>query len=174
MTDKCLEQALKYARDQKWAVIPLYSISAEGICTCYKGNKCQSPGKHPRVGRGFKQASKDLQVITEWWKDWPNSNIGIVTGKVSGIVVLDVDLKNDGLKSFAYLQKKIILPETLKSLTGGGGFHLFFKHPGIKVRNKTSFLPGLDIRGDGGYIVAPPSNHISGKHYKWEDSNENA
>lgn len=99
--------------------------------------------------------------IEEWWNLYPEANVGIVTGEISGIIVLDVD-SIDGER---FLKDKHI-PETLKASTGKG-FHLYFKHPGFQVQNMVRKVPGVDIRGDGGFVVAPPSKHESGATYKW-------
>jgi len=160
-----LEKALDYA-DLDWAVLPLHSI-VDGKCSCGDPN-CGSPGKHPRTPHGVKDATTDPKTIIEWWTKWPDANIGIATGSKSGFFVLDVD-GEEGQRSLNELQAKYeTLPETLETATGGGGRHLLFMQPpGLTIKNKVRIAPGLDIRGDGGYIVAPPSNHISGKRYEW-------
>ena len=109
-----------------------------------------------------------MNEINNWWQKWPDANIGLATGKASGFFVLDVDPRHGGKESLQKLVKKNgILPKTLASSTGGGGYHLFFNEPEIRVGNRANILPGLDIRGDGGYIVAPPSFHKSGMQYSW-------
>lgn len=162
-----LTSALAYAA-KWWPVFPLHSIS-NGKCTCGKG-MCDDAGKHPRSIHGFQDATLDPETIKRWWTFmWPNANIGIATGEVSGIVVLDVDPRNGGDESFAEMEIKFgKLPDTLRSKTGGGGWHIFFRHPGSYVKC-TTIMPGLDIKGDGGYIVAPPSLHHSGNLYQWEE-----
>jgi bifunctional DNA primase/polymerase-like protein/AAA domain-containing protein/primase-like protein len=119
-------------------------------------------GKLPLTVHGFKDASTDADQIRDWWSEWPNANIAIATGAASGLVVLDVDPRHDGDKSLAALEAKFgLLPATLEARTGGGGRHIFFAlGNGQNVRNSAGRLgPGLDVRGDGGYIVAPPSIH---------------
>lgn len=154
--------ALFYSQMFGWAVFPLHSI-VDGRCTCNK--KCSSPGKHPKIFNGLNAASADLEVIKSM--DWKNSNIGIATGAKSGFFVIDVDGK-EGMETLERLQKQHgKLPTTVQQITGSGGRHIFFKYRG-EIRNKVNFLPGLDIRGDGGYIVASPSIHVSGNKYKWE------
>ncbi len=153
-----------------WRIIPVHTIH-ENACTC--GNKdCDSAGKHPLTRHGVKDATSDLSIINTWWKKWPDANIGIATGKGSGIVVLDIDHHSGGEKSLEKLLSKNKLPVTIETITGGGGRHIFFKHPGDKVvENKVDLngYPGIDVRADGGYIVAPPSLHRSGKRYKFEN-----
>lgn len=150
-----------------WPVFPLHAVQ-DGRCTCGKAD-CQSPGKHPRPPRGLLDASTDADTIRQWWAKWPDANVGIVTGAASGLFVLDVDPGHGGDTSLAdLLAVHGPLPETVESLTGGGGRHIFFKHPGGTIRNSAGKLgPGLDVRGDGGYIVAPPSVHVSGGCYQW-------
>jgi putative DNA primase/helicase len=161
----CFAAALAYAA-QHWAVIPLFGV-VDGRCACGEAD-CHSPAKHPQTSRGLRDATCDKELLTEWWQRWPGANVGIVTGSVSGLVVLDVD-GDTGAQSLRKLeQAEGPLPQTLCATTGGGGRHLLFRHPGSKVPNSTGKLaPGLDVRGDGGYIVAPPSRHISGGAYQW-------
>jgi hypothetical protein len=104
-----------------------------------------------------------------WRARWPEANVGIVTGAVSGLVVLDVDPEKDGEASLAALEATFgSLPDTLVVRTGGGGRHLYFAHPGEPVPCAVGLGPGLDVRGDGGYVVAPPSIHPSGRPYRFE------
>ena len=132
-------------------------------------DKYRSPGKHPRTKQGLKEATTSIAVIEQWWRQWPDANVGIVTGKASGVIVLDID-GEDGEESLLNLESDFgSLPETWEQLTGGGGRHLVFIRPAIeKVSNRVGIAPGVDIRGDDGYIVAEPSNHISGRTYAWE------
>lgn len=157
-----------YATDYEWHVAPLHSVSGE-CCSCGKAD-CASPGKHPRTSHGLKDATVDPDTIEQWWTRWPDANIGIVTGEVSGIVVVDIDPRHNGDKSLAnLLNQHGELPKTVAASTGGGGIHFVFKWPGNKVVNRSNVLPGIDTRGDGGYIVAPPSNHASGSLYAWRE-----
>lgn len=174
-TSALLEAALKYAR-RGWAIFPLH-YARHGECSCTKAD-CQDPGKHPMfhlgdLQHGLLDATKDESLIKKWWARWPDANIGIATGKVSGFIVLDVDLHpgcdgNETLEDLGAQNGR--LPDTVESITGSGGRHILFAHPGYEVRNKTGFAAGLDVRADGGYIVAPPSMHGSGKEYEWEAS----
>lgn len=157
--------ALAYAR-RGWKLIPLHSV-VEKECTC-GSSECRSPGKHPRIAKWTEKASNQLNVVFDWWREWPDANIGIVTGRESGLVVLDVDPRHDGDQSLMRLQREHEpLPETLTSNTGGGGFHIFFRAPSKSIRNKVNVRAGLDVRGDGGYVVAPPGQHASGGSYEW-------
>jgi len=167
---KRLEQAaLIYATRFKWAVIPIHSIN-DGCCTCQKSD-CHCPGKHPLTKNGVKDASLDTKIISEWWGRRPFANIGIATGAESGFFVLDVDGQS-GAESLQEIEEQYgKLPNTVEAITGGGGRHILFRYPfDMVIGNKVALAPGLDIRGHGGYIVAPPSVHISGKQYHWEAS----
>ncbi len=107
-------------------------------------------------------------MLAQWFARWPDANIGIVTGEISNLIVLDVDPKHGGDDSLAELERRFgKLPETVEAQTGGGGRHLYFAHPGGLVPNRVGLAQGIDLRGDGGYIVAPPSLHPSGQLYAW-------
>ena len=131
--------------------------------------------KAPLTAHGFKDASKDPGQIQNWWKANPDANIGIATGKVSnGVFVVDLDIDEekgvngyDSLRDWERAHKE--LPDTANTLTGRGGIHLLFRTD-KKVKSRTALLPGIDIRGDGGYIVAPPSIHPNGNAYNWEQA----
>jgi Bifunctional DNA primase/polymerase, N-terminal/Primase C terminal 1 (PriCT-1)/Protein of unknown function (DUF3987) len=104
--------------------------------------------------------------ITLWWSNWPEANVGIVTGAISGVVVIDLDTAQ------AKTNLKELVPgfdftKVPRSCTGKG-WHLFFRHPGVSIPNRAAVFAGLDVRGDGGYVVAPPSIHPNGKQYLWE------
>jgi hypothetical protein len=167
----CLDAALRYA-DLGWPVIPLHAPRFIGGtlagCTC--GNRdCGSIGKHPCNQHGLHEPSTDPDVIREWWRRWPFANVGIVTGARTGWIVLDIDPRHGGNESLGLLMDEKGLPETAEADTGGGGLHLLFAHPGGKVRNsKAAIAPGVDVKGDGGYIVAAPSMHASGNRYRWK------
>src|SRR5216683_2738297 len=127
-------------------------------------------GKIPLTEHGLKDATTDLAIIDSWWGEtgkFKDSNIGIRTGSESGLVVVDIDAKSGGLQSYEAMKDKF--PPTPTTKTGGGGKHLVYRHTGTKVSNSASKIaPGIDIRGDNGYIVAPPSVHASGNDYEWE------
>ncbi len=165
MDKTMVEKALEYA-DRGWKVVPLHTVK-NALCSC--GNlQCTSAAKHPRIKEWQIHCSSAAGEIKDWWQKWPDANVGLATGKASGFFVLDIDPRHGGKESLQKLVKKNgMLPKTLTSNTGGGGFHLFFKEPDIKIGNRANILPGLDVRGDGGYIVAPPSIHKSGLQYSW-------
>ncbi len=126
------------------------------------------PGKRPHTFNGFKDASFDPYQIIEWWNKWPDALIGMPTGEKSGYTVLDIDIKDsvDGSDSLHTLENQYSqLPNTKEVLTPSGGYHYWFKY--ADVRNSQSKIGnGLDIRGNGGYVIIPPSNG-----YEWEASN---
>lgn len=120
---------------------------------------------YPREKRVALDTWKELQErrvteeeLREWWGRRPDLNVGIVTGAISGIVVVDVDRPE--------ILEECKLPPTRMVRTPGGGYHLYYRHPGNRVRNRVNVRPGVDIRGDGGYVVAPPSVLEYGA-YEW-------
>jgi hypothetical protein len=142
-----LEAALRYAQ-HGWAIFP-----------------CRPRLKVPATAHGLLDATTDLGLIAAWWEQQPDANVGVVTGRTSGLVVLDVD-GDTGIDSLRNLER---LPATASVTTPRGGLHLYFQHPGIEVRNSAGQLgAGLDVRGDGGYVLAPPSQ-IAGRHYTPSD-----
>ncbi len=116
----------------------------------------------------FQERPPTRDEVQAWFRRWPEANVAIVTGARSGLVVLDIDVPHGGANSLTRLQAEHgDLPLTVEALTGGGGRHLYFAHPGGMVHNRVGIEPGIDLRGDGGYIVAPPSVHPSGTRYAW-------
>ncbi|HTO48141.1 MAG TPA: bifunctional DNA primase/polymerase [Burkholderiales bacterium] len=168
--ESCADAALAYA-ERGWMVLPVHSISggkSGGKCTCGKAS-CEHPGKHPRTEHGFSDATTEPAVITAWWRKWPCANVGIATG-ASGLVVVDIDDRHGGRDSLADLEQRHgTLPATVRCLTGGGGVHYFFKHPGGHVKSCNGVVAaGVDVKADGGYVVAAPSVHVSGRLYAWD------
>ena len=148
---KGLKAALAYAERFGWPVFP-------------------AKGKVPLTPNGFRDATKDPSQIEAWWRQHPDANVAIPTGPTTGVDALDIDPRHGGEDSLDELVRQHgPLPDTAESLTGGGGRHVLFKHRG-GVKNAAAILPGLDVRGEGGYIVVPPSLHESGLSYNWEES----
>jgi len=161
--------AMIYATQLGWRVFPLHSV-ADGVCSCGDA-KCTGtkPGKHPRTPRGCLDATTDAAQVRIWWSQWPDAHIGVATG--AGLVVIDIDPRHGGDDGFDDLRGRLgALPDTVEAITGSGGRHIYLALPeGVTVRNSASTLaPGVDVRGDGGYVVAPPSGHVCGKAYGWE------
>jgi len=153
-------------------IFPLHNPTKDG-CSCSKPG-CSSVGKHPHVLNWTRKASNDPAIIKSWWSLWSQANVGVATGEKSSVIVLDIDDKHaeSGSKSLRKLEEKYgHLPSTLTATTGNGK-HIYFQHPGIPIKNSAGKLgDGLDIRGDGGYVVCPPSKHANGRHYQWADKN---
>jgi hypothetical protein len=160
-----LNEAISYAR-RGWFVFPLYRVKG-GICTCGKA-ACKAPGKHPQTRNGFKDATIDEEQIKKWFEG-DQYNIGIVTGEYSGLTVIDIDVSGDkkGAETWAELIAEKGEPATLMSKTGSGGMHVFFKYTSHLKTASNVLGEGIDVRNDGGYIVAPPSIHASGERYMW-------
>lgn len=175
MGSDILDAALSYAA-RGWPVLPMHSINEDGNCSCgafmdYQENGLtkHAMGKHPYTEHGHKDVSKEASQIHLWWQQWPEANVAIRTGQVSGLVVLDVDNKSGGRTSLLSLERRYgELPPTPRVRSGGGGLHLFFKYPGFEVRGRVGMRPGIDVMADGGKIVAPPSRHKSGNRYEWD------
>ncbi|WP_051618017.1 bifunctional DNA primase/polymerase [Desulfofundulus thermocisternus] len=142
-----LDIVLFYAA-RGWSIIPL-----------------QPRGKRPALASWQEYQSRQAtpEEITAWWDRWPDANVGVVTGQVSNLVVLDLD----GLDAVNFAKRHGV-PLTATVATGKG-WHVYFAHPGQPVQNAAGLggVKGLDVRGDGGYVVAPPSIHPSGRVYRW-------
>ena len=150
--------------------MPGHTVRPDGSCSC-NNPECENIGKHPRVR--WAEYQTRLPTETEWtrWAAiWPVSNILGATGALSGFVAVDVDPRHGGDEAWREWTRRNPVHETPESLTGGGGRHLLFLHPGEPVKNAANLLPGVDFRGDGGYIVLPPSRHASGRTYEWDAS----
>ncbi|HXM57235.1 MAG TPA: bifunctional DNA primase/polymerase [Candidatus Dormibacteraeota bacterium] len=168
-----VEQARAYAR-RGWSVLPLWWPTATRDCACGLAD-CESTGKHPirrLVPHGLHDASTRLDAIDEWWRLYPHANTGIRTGARSRLLVLDVDGEAGrlALRGVAAHHGRF---DARWVQTGSRGWHAYFAHPGGSVPNSAGRLGvGLDVRGDGGYVVAPPSRHRSGSTYRWVDARE--
>ena len=152
-TNQLLVAALDYAK-RGWPVLPLM------------------PGTKKPLGvlvpHGFQDATTNEDTIRQWWERSPLANVGILTGEESGLVVLDIDPRHGGDDNLWELERQHgELPLTVGSLTGGGGAHIFFLHPGGVIKHK-ALAPGVEVKADGGYVVAPPSIHPTGELYRWE------
>jgi hypothetical protein len=132
---------------------------------------CEPGAKRPLTRNGHWDATKDPHAIGRWWRRWPSANVAIPTGKKSGVVVLDVDPNAGGSESLGKLERVgVPVPKTARARTGGGGIHVFFRYPREReIRNSAGLLgPGLDVRGEGGYVVVPPSRTRG--LYRWVDT----
>lgn len=134
---------------------------------------CRPRDKRPATANGLKDATTDPEIIQAWWQQQPNNNIAIATGPASGIFVVDVD----GLDAEAALRRLEAehgaLPATVEVITARGR-HIYFRWPQEPVRNSASKIgPHIDVRGDGGYVLSPPSIHPSGRRYSWSVDSAN-
>lgn len=149
MSKTTLKYALEYVA-RGWKVLPI-----------------EEGGKRPACANGVYDATADIDTLKAWFGDG-QLNIGIATGAVSGLLVLDVDKKGSGLESLAKLEEEHGKVSSYTVLTPSGGFHFYFQH-NTPMPNRVGFLPGLDIRADDGYVVVPPSIGIGAVHsYKME------
>jgi hypothetical protein len=126
---------------------------------------CRPRDKRPAVAHGCKAATRDVVDIQQWWHAMPDANIGIATGAVSNLFVLDIDGAEPALARLEAEHGE--LPQTVEAITARGR-HLYFRHPGGEICNTAGKLAdGIDSRGDGGYVLAPPSIHPDGRRYCW-------
>jgi putative DNA primase/helicase len=163
--------------EKGWPVFPLHRriLGEDGKSRCPCGNpNCKAKGKEPLTDHGYLDATTDEETTRAYFRKYPRCNIGIPTGEVSGLLVLDID-GPEGQKSLLALEEKYgALPATLTSATGRieGGEHRFFRYPEaseIRSPKLGPEFPKIDVLGNGHYVVAPPSVHKSGKTYAWVD-----
>lgn len=155
-----LDAALRYATKYGWAVFPVHERT-----------------KRPLTPHGVTDAKKDPGAIRNWWRKWPRASVGVATGAVSQLVVIDEDLDPDkGYDGYhevkAWEQTHAELPDTVRAITGRGGNHVYYHYTGSDIGNRAGILEGVDVRGEGGYVVAPPSIHPNGTPYEWEQDPE--
>ena len=153
-----------------YKIFPCHGVTTSLKCTCGNAD-CTNVGKHPFTKHGLNDASGDIEEVAKMFQYRDDLNIAIRTGEVSGFFALDIDDRKGGNISIDKLQSVYgSLPPTPVSITGNGG-HLFFNYPGVKTPSRSDVFgdqyPGIDIRADGGYIIAPPSMHSSGRQYKF-------
>jgi hypothetical protein len=152
MSSDLLDAALTYAA-RGWPVLP-----------------CRPATKVPSTTHGCKDATTDTDVIRHWWGRWiPDGNVAIATGTISGLVVVDLDCKGDadGFANWAQLMadQSVAYAPTRCVVTPSGGLHLYFRHPGAGTRiGQRPLGPGVDVRADGGFVVAPPSVTATGRY----------
>jgi hypothetical protein len=165
-----LQSAAGMYADSDWKIFPVYGVRKEGgtyICTCKAGRVCPYAGKHPIPDRGFHAATADVNTVRDWWDEYPDANIGMPM-RANGLVAFDFDPRAGGVSSSATLEAKYgAFPQTVKQVSGGGGWHLIFlDNPRIEFPSKLA--EGIDIKSSG-YIVVAPSTHLSGKAYQWDE-----
>ncbi len=167
MDSELLDAAINYSR-KNFRIFPLHSVDDHGQCYCDKQD-CDSPGKHPRNYNGLKGATTDETQILKWWKKFPDANIGIRTGK--GLLVLDVDGDEGEDSLYEIVEKHGKVPDAWEVLTGRGRHIYLLSSQDLCIKSSRNLVGShLDVRCEGGYVVAPPSRHNSGKVYEWECS----
>jgi putative DNA primase/helicase len=163
--------AIRYAR-RGWHVVPLHWVKPSGgglICSCQAGPDCGSPGKHPLMTKWASRGKpKPEHVKKAFTERWPEANVGLATGSASGFWVLDVDPKNGGLEALEKLEAEhgsSLVDEAYRVVTPSGGCHFYFAMPDWEMTNSSGRLPrGIDVRGTGGQVVAPPSRGVGGSY----------
>jgi hypothetical protein len=151
-TNPMMEAAIEYA-NRGWPVFP-----------------CNPSTKQPFTVKGFKDATTDINQICVWWTRHPSAMIGLPTGIASGFWALDIDVKPDanGATALAMLElTNGALPVTMTASTPSGGTHYYFKYTD-GVKNRGGLEPGIDVRGEGGYVIAPGSVRDDGCYYEWQ------
>jgi Bifunctional DNA primase/polymerase, N-terminal len=159
----CAQAAQAYAA-LGYAVVPMHTAQPPGGgCSCPDQEACPDPGKHPRLRGWQRLATVDPALAGEWWRRWPDANLGLATGR--RFDVLDLD-GQQGVKALrAALSIAPAEHPGPVARTGGGGWHLLYAPTGLG--NRVRLLSGVDWRGRGGLIVAPPSQHASSHRYTW-------
>ncbi len=165
-SESMLDWALLWATSGQ-PVFPLHEVY-DGICTCLSGSECRSPGKHPRTRNGVDDATTDLDQVRAMWRKYPNANIGGAMGGERQILAVDIDPRNGGDASAHDLTEAHgdAWLDTKRHKTGSGGWHLFYTIPEGVTFTKGKLAPGIDLKYTGGYVVLPPSVHLSGRCYE--------
>lgn len=162
-----IRQAAHVYRARGWRVIQLHSVGPDGLtCSCRQGRNCGSKGKHPIDERWQQTEPLSAADIEALWDKRPKANVGLATGEPSGFWVLDIDPDSGGFDTMrALVAEHGRLPETVVVSTGSGGLHYYFSLPGFDVRNSAGRVgKGVDVRGTGGQVVAPPSRSDRGDY----------
>jgi hypothetical protein len=142
-----LEAALIYCEKFGFSVIPV------------------KPDKKPHIKwEPYQKQRATSDEIKSWWTRWPNAMIGVATGSISGVAVIDIDTQEGREAITRYIPDSLLTPT---SKTPKGGQHLYFRSPDKPISNNARVVPGCDFRGEGGYVIAPPSINATGQAYKW-------
>ncbi len=165
-----LDLALQYVADG-WKVFPCRS-AAEEYSDPHTGEIITLGEKTPLTSNGFKGATRYRRIIERWWSDWPDAAIGLPTGSAIGFFALDIDNKPGGANGFEWLAEMEAehgpLPQTARVTSPNGGLHIYFKYV-VGTRNRGALGAGVDIRSEGGYVLAAGSVMHDGRAYKWVD-----
>ncbi|WP_421445338.1 bifunctional DNA primase/polymerase [Agrobacterium tumefaciens] len=169
MTQTPLELAQHYV-GQGWPVFPCRSQAEEHVDQA-KGEIITLGEKTPLTPNGFKGATRFPRIIERWWSDWPDAAVGLPTGEKTGFFALDIDNKPGGANGFDWLSEMEsehgALPDTARVTSPNGGLHIYFKYV-VGTRNRGALGAGVDIRSEGGYVLAAGSTMANGRSYKWE------
>lgn len=164
-----LELAQHYVA-QGWPVFPCRSHAEEHVDQA-TGEIITLGEKTPLTPNGFKGATRFPRIIERWWSDWPDAAVGLPTGEKTGFFALDVDNKPGGANGFDWLSEMEAehgpLPDTARVTSPNGGLHIYFKYV-VGTRNRGALGAGVDIRSEGGYVLAAGSTMANGRSYKWE------
>jgi hypothetical protein len=147
-----------------YRVVPMHAPRGDGGCTCPRGTRCPDPGKHPCLAGWPSAASTTPAEVRRWWQRWPLANVGLATGARFDVLDLDGPQGMEALRASLSQRHPAEHPGPV-ARTGGGGWHLLYAPTGLG--NRVGLLPGVDWRGKGGVVVAPPSRHASGRRYAW-------
>jgi putative DNA primase/helicase len=167
-----IDHLLRYA-SHGWPVLRLHTVEG-GVCSCENGIRCKAPGEHARKRNWRRDATTDHSEIQKQWRKPDAANVGVVTGRDSGIVAIVVDPKKGGFETLRRLQLELgQLPRSVSWLTGQCGPGFIFRHPKQGRLRSKSLGPGVMLLGDGDFIVLPPSRDSSGDRCVWQDGMNN-
>ena len=179
-----LQAALSYLA-RGWSIASAhYVISAEDAvlrCSCRQISCTKSQGKHPNISwRAYIGRHPTVNEVQTWWRRKPEANVAVVTGEISGLVVVDIDPRHGGDLMWEGVKEQEDVPETLTVITASGGQHLYFQHPGHYVKGLVGVLDGVDVRSDGNIVIAPPSRNFTpdgnggwkASEYRWWDPDQ--
>jgi hypothetical protein len=147
-----------------YRVVAMHAVRDGGSCTCQRGTRCSDPGKHPCLAGWPRAASRTPAEVRGWWQRWPAANVGLVTGARFDVLDVDGPAGVEALGAILSHRHPADHPGPVVR-TGGDGWHLLYAPTGLG--NRVRLLPGVDWRGRGGLVVAPPSRHASGRAYRW-------
>jgi hypothetical protein len=166
-TDHLGAAALAYAT-LGYRVLPLHHpVSTDAIqaramlCSC-GDPACGAVGKHPLTAHGLNDANSDPAQVGRWWRRWPEANIGLITAERADVLDIDGPAGQAAVRRFAADHDLCLEGPLVRT---GSGWHLYLAPTGSG--NRAGLLEQVDWRGRGGYVVAPPSRHASGRHYRW-------
>ena len=150
-------------------VAPAFEI-ADGHCGCLNQN-CNRPGKHPLFQEDWTVGTRVKSEIHSWWRRRPTANLIVHTGRRSSLVVIDVDARDGGMEHFGQLSDRFPeLANTFRVTTGSRGIHAYLRSDALWRSGMDVVSPGVDLRGEGGYVIGPGSRHISGRKYEANDN----